>query len=243
MRTTCWLAALPFWRKRSLANWVFKRKKRSRPADKHLLYHELLSAVQRQECPLCHLVLAASQKRLAYLFHEEVNDPPTRYALRASLGFCARHAASCVQVGHALGVAILYKDIVEQVQARLLQAQKQGWRALNAAQCPECLEEQHDEERFSRALAASLTEPEMQEAYKRGQGLCLLHLRSVLRHTTPEGLHPLQMAEQRRLQELKEDLDEFVRKNDYRFSQEPMGRERDSWLRALQKVTGKLRKD
>ena len=34
------------------------------------------------------------------------------------------------------------------------------------------------------------------------------------------------------------DLGEFIRKNDYRYSDEPVGTERDAWLRALESISG-----
>jgi hypothetical protein len=37
---------------------------------------------------------------------------------------------------------------------------------------------------------------------------------------------------------LADELSEFIRKNDYRFSKEGFGTERDSWLRATGVLTG-----
>ena len=34
------------------------------------------------------------------------------------------------------------------------------------------------------------------------------------------------------------ELDEFIRKQDYRFREEPIGSERDSWIRAVALVSG-----
>jgi hypothetical protein len=41
------------------------------------------------------------------------------------------------------------------------------------------------------------------------------------------------------LQRLHDELTEFIRKNDYRFSGEGMGPGRDSWVRAVEIVAGK----
>jgi hypothetical protein len=37
------------------------------------------------------------------------------------------------------------------------------------------------------------------------------------------------------------ELGEFIRKNDYRFSAENVGKEKDSWLRAIELVSGARR--
>ena len=37
---------------------------------------------------------------------------------------------------------------------------------------------------------------------------------------------------------LADELDEFIRKRDYRFAREPSGSERDSWVRAIEALSG-----
>ena len=39
-------------------------------------------------------------------------------------------------------------------------------------------------------------------------------------------------------QRLQADLDEFIRKSDQRFRDEPFGEERDAWRRALAAISG-----
>jgi hypothetical protein len=46
----------------------------------------------------------------------------------------------------------------------------------------------------------------------------------------------LRRREAQRLAALQAELEEIVRKNDYRFRGEPWGPERDAWLRALAKL-------
>ena len=43
--------------------------------------------------------------------------------------------------------------------------------------------------------------------------------------------------EKRRLEALYTELEEMIRKNDYRFSHEEWGEEKDAWLRALTRLT------
>ncbi|CEK18769.1 hypothetical protein CWRG_02281 [Chthonomonas calidirosea] len=219
----------------SLVQWRLRKRR----VGKHLLFYDLFSAVQQPGCPLCRLVADAGARRLAYLFHEEVNDPPTRLRLRASLGFCPRHARQSAHPGNALGLAIIYKDLAERALERLQSRD----RSLLQQGCPECEEEQRDEERFTQALAISLLEPELQSAYLKGDGLCMPHLQLVGRWAPPESWRFLQRAEQERLHRLAEELGEFIRKNDYRFKDEPMGSERNVWLRALCKLSGLQHKE
>jgi hypothetical protein len=48
------------------------------------------------------------------LFHEHVNDPPSREKLRYSYSLCAEHIwlAIDANLGNALGVAIISKDVI-----------------------------------------------------------------------------------------------------------------------------------
>jgi hypothetical protein len=43
----------------------------------------------------------------------------------------------------------------------------------------------------------------------------------------------------KKYQSLSEELGEFIRKLDYRFSQEPKGSETDSWKRVIEQFSGK----
>ena len=44
----------------------------------------------------------------------------------------------------------------------------------------------------------------------------------------------------KKLEGLREELTEFIRKNDYRFKDEVMGAEGDSWRRAIVRLIGNL---
>ncbi|MBN1920116.1 MAG: hypothetical protein JW892_02630, partial [Anaerolineae bacterium] len=72
-----------------------------------------------------------------------------------------------------------------------------------------------------------------------GGGLCLPHLRLTLQASGPAaGYRALLTAQREAWSALMAELDEFIRKNDYRFQHEPMGDERDAWLRALDALVG-----
>ena len=45
-------------------------------------------------------------------------------------------------------------------------------------------------------------------------------------------------SERRSLDNLLDELDEFIRKQDYRFADEKIGAEGDSWMRAIRMIAG-----
>jgi DNA-binding transcriptional MerR regulator len=79
----------------------------------------------------------------------------------------------------------------------------------------------------------------MQAALRSSAGLCLPHLRRALALARdPAAFERLLAITQEKMAELAGELDEFIRKNDYRFSQEGFGAEGDSWRRAIAWMVG-----
>ena len=77
--------------------------------------------------------------------------------------------------------------------------------------------------------------------YEASDGLCLPHFRDVLAQPAPGPAPALLVAAQRAIwSRLDGELEEFLRKSDYRFQKEPFGAERDSRQRAISAVSGQL---
>lgn len=240
-RLVRWLAFHPLLSRLHICSCMVRpltlRRRRKGTVDKHLLYHDLCAALQSEGCPICRLVAINTQRRLQFLFHESVNDPGVRTQMRAALGFCRRHAAEAARLGQALGLALLYADIVAQARCRLRQFDS-GVPTATPSLCPECVAEREDETRYILAFADDLQDPQMQALYGPAHGLCVPHLEAVLRRASSPVLTFLCEQEERKLSALAQELEELARKFDHRHCQEPMGAERDSWRRALMKMAG-----
>lgn len=89
-------------------------------------------------------------------------------------------------------------------------------------ECPMCV---HARNAARAALAAAGNEA--------GNDGCLPHARLALETATPVDTRAWASAIASRLESMTRDLGELIRKHDYRFSDEPLGEEKDSWLRAL----------
>jgi len=87
-------------------------------------YFALLDACRQPCCPVCRVVHRSVQRYLSGLFYERVNDGWVRSDLRKSLGFCRAHAWLVLDqnLGDALGVAIIYHDILGMILKRLPKA-------------------------------------------------------------------------------------------------------------------------
>ena len=196
----------------------------------------------RIACPNCITVNASVVRTLKSHFYEFVNDPESRVRLRESRGYCREHAALLPRTGDALGTAIIYADLTDLAIEQLKAAPpKPGifsrkTIAKKLAPCTACIQEAEASLRYAQALAAGLGAPEVWEALEAGSGLCTGHLQQTLAAADPRLAAKLRAHEIKKLESLKAELYEAIRKSDYRFRHEPIGDEKDAWLRAPGKV-------
>ncbi len=204
-----------------------------------------MDALRSQEsgvfaCPICLLSARSVERDLRSFFSEFVNDPAARTRFRKSRGFCPHHTPLLAELGDALAVAILYADLAERTQERW-QAESRGRFAFGKRQetlapCPGCAAFAEAERRYTQALAAGLERTEVWEALEGENGFCVAHTEQVIAMAKPDEAMRLRERETRRLALLQAELEEIIRKNDYRFRGEAWGAERDAWLRALDKL-------
>jgi hypothetical protein len=85
----------------------------------------------------------------------------------------------------------------------------------------------------------ALHEPEIKSAYEAAADFCIPHLAILLETTKDTDISDQLFAmEGNNLMGLWNELQEFIRKHDYRYSDEPYGSESNSWIRAIHKLTG-----
>jgi hypothetical protein len=228
--------------------------------------YKLLEACREPGCPVCRLEQQSVERYLDNQFYENVNSPAWRQHLRASHAFCHEHAWLGVnkRLGDALGFSIIYHDIVNSVLRQLSEdgssVRAPGRRVSLPGQLPEALRiliekvlvtltprkrcpvcEHRDEtiHNILSALVEDLPTPEMTNAVQDSEGLCLPHLRLAFRHVKDDSSYESLLAIHRaRLESLKNELAEFIRKNDYQAIKEGFGSEGDAWLRAISMIAG-----
>ena len=199
-------------------------------------------------------------------FYENVNSPRWRDRLRVSLGFCQEHAWLAVEkrLGDPLGFTIIYHDVVNSVLKQLdasgpaphPRARRRFLRWLSAEareklenilqmisprkRCPVC---EHRDEAIRTILSAlldGLSKPEMTDALHASDGLCLPHWQLALEQVRDDSVHEkLLMIQHEKLEALKNELAEFIRKSDYQLIDKGFGTEGDAWLRAVSMIVGR----
>jgi hypothetical protein len=213
--------------------------------------HEVLEALRastsetlplESRCALCILVQRSMTRSLRAFFAEYVNDLEVRVAFRKARGFCPEHTPLLASLGDALAVAILYRDLAEQTEARWQSGARTRRRArwLGGREasgiCPACVAAREANRRYAGALAAGLVEESVWEVLEQSAGLCVAHGEQVRDAAQPAHAERLRRLEIERLKTLRAELESFIRKNDYCFRDEPWGMERDAWKRALYKL-------
>jgi hypothetical protein len=169
--------------------------------------------------------------------------------------------------GSLLSIAIIYQDVLNTVNRALAQARFDPPRGLPTHKLSEAASRQHPSAATqgtvrslkgkARCLACDLRDEmdvialialtdalgkhddKMLAALQTSDGLCLPHLRRAFELIRNEvAFKALAAISQEKLAGLAGELGEFIRKHDYRFQNEPMGHEADSWQRALSKAVG-----
>jgi hypothetical protein len=203
-------------------------------------------ALAQPGCPVCRLAVRSVGRWLASVAYDQVNDVDLRNELRAARGFCNAHAHRWLAEVHSvLGTAIVYADLLKTSLRELDgdNGQRGGlWRAIlgtqaaDVANCPACRAQTEAEERFLSALLAISAADA--RAVNGSEGVCLKHVRAALRHGGP-GAERLLEQTRSAIERLLADLGEVIRKEDYRFRDEPRtDAERTAPSRAIARAAG-----
>jgi hypothetical protein len=226
-------------------------------ADKDVLYHEVLEALQAGGCALCRLAYRASDSYLNAVLYEGVTDVKVRETLRDARGVCYRHAWRLAgKRGAVLGTAIVYRDVINTL-TKALEAGQDGAprlfglgsvsrgnpdlaRSLAPSKaCPACTLENDSEQRTAKILLKHVNDPAIEAAYISAGGLCLPHFQVALANAGQAAGKTVAEWQAAAWRSLRDKLDELIRKHDYRFRSETISEEEaESWHRAVAAAIG-----
>ncbi len=237
----------------------FKAGSRSRDAD------SLRTAMGREGCPVCTVVLESIERYMDTWQYEGFTDVEQRHQLIVSRGFCPLHTWQLAQRHNALQLALVYREVLTDLLADLEADQKKlrtardrkserdspwsNWRrrgstakTLPAGQtCPLCRVRADAEQRLLETLLEQLQVEEVRALLSQSTGLCLLHFnqaRSLAESRKPELLPYLLDCQRSCMQRVLGEVQELIRKHDYRFAKELQGNEMTSWRRAAELCAG-----
>jgi hypothetical protein len=175
-----------------------------------------------------------------------------RDTLRDARGPCYRHAWRIARRrGSVLGTAIIYRDVVNTLTKALEGQPVAPNRLFSRGQpelarqlapvvgCPACALETDSSSRHAKTLLKHLDADGLEAAYVAAGGLCLPHFQTVLMHTSGGQAKTLAGWQAAAWRQLRDELDELIRKHDYRFRGETVtDAEAVSWDRAVAMIVG-----
>jgi len=227
---------------------------------RNLLRLDWIEVLQTLGCALCLMAQRKSQRYVETLLHEAAIDVDQRDTWREARGLCHWHAWMATETPHSGGsLAILYADVLRHDLGHLatltaaapatrrwrsrhsltrrLQDWLRSWRQQRP--CPVCHLWLEQERLYLQVLLDDWQTPELAPAFATASGLCWLHtLRLIELGRQHAHLPAVLAAQQAHLQRLQDELQEFIRKLDYRFGRQPYGREADAWRRAVALYVG-----
>src|SRR6266566_2409985 len=223
----------------------------------------LQAACVQEGCPVCTIVLAAMQRAMDSWQYEGFTDAENREEVVRSRGFCPLHTWQLAQLGIPFQLGVVYRDVLSEMLTSLNRGEDgatgahaprrrpalsgwwRKWRRRMVvthgetayADCPFCHMRAKVEWRLITILLELLRSQEMQTLLSHSTGLCLPHFAQARTLAGESGLallRSLVQCQQSCLQGVLGEVEELVRKHDYRFEGEPRGNEMTSWRRAAE---------
>ena len=218
------------------------------PETESTLHEALLALketapIEHAECALCKLVARSVMRSIQTLAAEFVNDPQTRINLRESRGFCSEHSQLILENLDPVAVSIIYADLADMTCDRwsgmrksTLTSRRLFGASARVALCPLCVTAREASLRYCGALASELSNSVVWNAIKSNNWICISHAWLLQKLAIPADSNRLRTLETEHLTTLQGELEEIIRKNDYRFRGEKWGSEKDAWIRAVNKL-------
>jgi len=146
--------------------------------DRHLPYFELIDAFSKNACPICFLVKSRVEKFFDVLLYENVNDVQLREKFRKNFGFCPQHSYKLLSYNDGLAVALLHKDLLEDVVKNLKSKKKKLYP--ETKKCIVCELIKEVEERYTKVVLEYINDAEFKEKFLSSEGFCVPHFKLCL---------------------------------------------------------------
>lgn len=208
--------------------------------------------MRRPGCPLCRALADAERAWIASFVREGRFAPRARARFFEAGGFCRRHAwmvhRRAAELGTGAAVADLYGNVARRdlaILGDLLRDGRRGrgrrWSLARGDTCLACEHAEQSLERKAAFLAESLREGPVRELYAASDGLCFAHLQAAVEAADDEAARLLLEDWRGRLTKLERLLDEYDRRRDHRYANEPKGDEQGSWTDVIDRYVGQER--
>jgi len=213
--------------------------------------------IENCECPICSIEKKAEDKFIETLFSEMVMDVNLNPQLTASFRFCHNHFEKLYKYPDKCGLAILTDRILYLERESLQELKKIPFEKKNfmtpflkksslnlphaEKECLLCNKLNLDMKDYCDTLI-KLWEKDVdfKKIFAQSRGFCLKHFNEILSNKTSSDIFKEKCIslQENNLKRLQEELQWFITKNDYRFTNEPWKTSKDALLRTISKLIG-----
>ena len=226
-------------------------------------YFELIETFPKAGCAVCNLLRRDVDRAIDGMVNGFMDTQEMRDAFGHSRGLCSEHGWQLKQnkFGNVLGISKLYAATLGEVLSiidaapvqdvpqpsrleRLLNGDRRSSNPLAdqlepEERCMVCVRIDEREADYAAMFDQFMNEARFQQTFEASDGLCLPHLRIVLRRMSdPAHMETLLNIQTRMWTELKAQVESFAAKQNYEHSDELTETEGDSWVRAIAQMTG-----
>ena len=212
-----------------------------------------------EECFLCALEDEIESKYVDTYLSELVMDSSSRQKIIESRGFCNHHfykmliAASKPGSSDGHGVALVNKSVVNQLIQDLHEQKSQHIGDVNKLlatenKCPACIHLSEFSKMYTTKVVELLSSDneEFLKLLKKSKGFCIFHFVRLVQATkdvaptqSQKVIKTLTEIEEKSLRRLNSELDEYVKRQSYEFSEKDRAAVADIVPRSVEKIAGR----
>lgn len=220
------------------------------------------------ECPFCHLERMTEQRTIKYVLGPGASymEPDVRLATDRE-GFCGAHFKKMYDYGNSLGSALImqtyfvsmFEEMVAEMERFLVPGKRTlfskknteetdlvAWMRKKQSSCYICNKLEYNMERYYATFYQLIKEGEFRTKVENSKGFCMRHFLALMEKAPTElpnnqiqwfydTVFTLMRAN---LSRVKDDLDWFIEKFDYRNASADWKNSRDAVSRTMQKLQG-----
>ncbi|WP_461863491.1 DUF6062 family protein [Thermococcus sp.] len=201
----------------------------------------LKEAFENAGCPVCNILEKYERNEISTILYEHVNNPSVREEFKKSLGLCPYHAWKLKEIAYSepllgsLGVAVIYDHMLSVYIESLEQKQN-----IRVSKCFLCERTEEKERNVISGISKRIEE--LMPVYQNSEAiLCKKHyemLLDELRKKKPAYADKLTELQIEKLRRIRERVERFIDKFDYRSTEAPTKKEADAVVLAIESLKG-----
>lgn len=210
-------------------------------AERHLSYYNLRDVFSLNGCPFCLIIEKSMIKYFDDLLYEGVNIAETAKELSRSKGFCKIHSKLLLDFNDALGIAILYQRILQEITDNPKNIQK-NLKEIQHKHCPACKKEKELLERYAQIFIDFIDD--FLHRFKNNEfPFCFEHYSFIIdkldKIKSPK-INEMKSIQIRNIKKIMDKLDNLINSYNHQHSDRKLTeQEKRAWIDVVEIISGK----